>query len=131
MGLLPSLLLLGGTAFVLIASVGILRMPDLYMRMSATTKAATLGLGLIILAIVFHFGDLSVLIKGVAVTIFGLLTAPIGAHMIARAAYFQHVPLWEGTVRDDLAGRYDRWSHELQDPEPGREPVLPEQRAEE
>jgi multicomponent Na+:H+ antiporter subunit G len=119
--ILVDILMLGGATFVLIASIGILRMPDLYMRMSATTKAGTMGTGLIIAAMIVAFGDFSVLIKGGVLVVFGLLTAPVAAHMISRAAYFQRVPLWEGTVRDDLAGRYEPASHDLRQPiDPGQ-----------
>jgi multicomponent Na+:H+ antiporter subunit G len=50
-----------------------------------------------------------------AATIFFLvLTGPIAAHRIARAAYIDGVHLWEGTIRDDLGGHYDRKTHELE-----------------
>ncbi|HER40095.1 MAG TPA: Na+/H+ antiporter subunit G, partial [Salinimicrobium catena] len=48
-----------GTLFVLLAAVGILRMPDTYLRMAVTTKAATLGIGLILIAAAIYFYDFS------------------------------------------------------------------------
>jgi multicomponent Na+:H+ antiporter subunit G len=47
------------------------------------------------------------------VVVFIFVTAPVAAHMIARAAYFSSVPLWEGTLSDDLEGRYDERTHTL------------------
>ena len=92
-----------GTSFLLLAAIGILRMPDLYCRASATTKAATLGVGCLLAATAIYFNDLQVTTRVLATIAFLLLTAPVAAHMIARAAYRQRIPLWSGTVRDELA----------------------------
>jgi multicomponent Na+:H+ antiporter subunit G len=75
--------------------------------MSAATKASTLGMGLILLGTVFYFGELGIASRAIATIIFVLLTAPVSAHMIGRAAYSNGVPLWEGTEVDELQGRYD------------------------
>lgn len=103
--LTSALLLLGG-AFMLLAGVGILRMPDLFMRMQAATKAATLGIGCMLLAVAVHFAELSVSARALLVIGLVFLTAPISAHMLARAAYAIGVPLWEGTLVDEY--RADR-----------------------
>jgi multicomponent Na+:H+ antiporter subunit G len=105
-----------GTAFMLIAGIGLLRMPDVYMRMSATTKAATLGVGLILVAAAVHFQDIAVTSKVIATIVFLLLTSPVAAHMIGRAAYFDGVPLWDQSVADELKGKYDMTTHELASP---------------
>jgi multicomponent Na+:H+ antiporter subunit G len=99
-------LLVAGGAFMLLAAVAVLRMPDLYMRMSATTKAGTMGMGLLLLGTVVHFGEVEVAIRAAAVIFFGFLTAPVAAHLIARAAFFSDVPLWDGSVINQL--RIDR-----------------------
>lgn len=95
-----------GTLFVLLAGVGILRMPDTYLRMAVTTKAATLGIGLIMVAAAIYFNDLSTTTRVLAVIIFILLTAPVGAHLIGKASYITGNKLWEKTVMDDLEGKY-------------------------
>ena len=95
-----------GTLFVLLAGVGILRMPDTYLRMAVTTKAATLGIGLILVAAAIYFNDLSTTTRVLAVVIFILLTAPVGAHLIGKASYIKGNKLWEKTTMDDLAGKY-------------------------
>jgi multicomponent Na+:H+ antiporter subunit G len=97
-----ALLLVIGSAFMLLAGVGVVRLPDLFMRMQAATKAATLGVGCMLLAVAVHFGELTVVTRALLVTAFVFLTAPVAAHMIARAAYSVGVPLWEGTIADEL-----------------------------
>ncbi len=105
---LVDLLLLSGGVLALIAAIGILRMPDLFTRMHATSKSSTLGVGLILLAVVFYFGSLDIALRALLVIGFMLLTAPIAAHVIARAAYARRVSMWRGSVIDELDGNYDR-----------------------
>ena len=101
-------LLLLGAFFVLVSAIGILRFPDLYMRMHGATKAGTLGAGLILLGASVLFGTLAVTVKAMAVFVFLLLTAPVAAHVLGRAAHYEDVPKWERTGVDELEGRYDR-----------------------
>ena len=82
---LKALLILGGGAFVLIAAIGIVRLPDLLTRMHASTKAGTLGSLLILVALAIDIGTVSGTSKVLATVFFLLLTAPIAAHMIGRA----------------------------------------------
>ena len=105
--LIGTILIVFGVFFIFIAGIGLLRMPDLYLRMSASTKAATLGLVLILLGTAVYFGDLGVTSRAIATIIFVFLTAPVSAHMIGRAAYSNGVKVWEGTEVDELAGQYD------------------------
>jgi len=103
-----------GALAILIAAIGILRMPDFYLRLSVTVKAATLGGGLLLLGAAFYFTDeLSVTTKALAIIFFLLLTAPVAAHLIGRTAYFVGTGKWKGTVRDDLDGMYDKEINEL------------------
>jgi len=96
-------LLTTGTLFAVIAAVGIVRMPDFYMRISATTKASTLGVTFILGATALFFNDTAVSGKIIAIIAFIILTTPVAAHMIGRAAHHSGVPLWKGSIRDDLA----------------------------
>lgn len=100
-------LLVIGALFMLISGLGILRFPDLYMRVSASTKASTLGAGFSLLALAVHFNELGVTMRAMATIIFLVATGPVAAHLISRAAYFVEVKLWKGTVTDELSGRYD------------------------
>ena len=102
-----------GTVFVLLAAIGLVRMPDTYLRISVTTKAATLGIGLILIAAAFYFKELSVTSRVLAIILFIILTAPIAAHLIGRASYFIGVKLWHKSVMDDLEGKYKKVTHEL------------------
>lgn len=98
-------LLLVGSSFMLLAGLGVLRLPDLFTRLQAATKASTLGVGCVLAAVAVHFQDLAVTTRATLVIAFFCLTAPVGAHMIARAAYAVGVPLWEGTIIDELGDR--------------------------
>jgi multicomponent Na+:H+ antiporter subunit G len=106
-------LLIVGAAFLLLAAIGVLRMPDLFTRMQTATKAATLGISCILIAVALYMQDLGVAIRAFFTVVFFFLTAPVAAHMIGRAAYFIGVPLWKGTIVDELSGRYDRRTHTL------------------
>ncbi len=101
-----------GAIFVLLAAVGIIRMPDLYLRISVTTKAATLGIGLILICVAIYFNEASITTRVLAIIFFLLLTAPVGAHLIGRASYFVGIPLWKKSVLDDLEGQYNDKTHE-------------------
>jgi multicomponent Na+:H+ antiporter subunit G len=115
--LLVAALVVIGTTFILLASVGLVRMPDVYMRMQVSTKGASLGAGCVLLAVPVFFGDMGVAVRALLIIVFIFLTTPISAHMLARAAYMVGVPLWEGSVVDELAGRYDRERGELASPD--------------
>ena len=111
--LIADALMLGGASFMLLAAVGIVRMPDLFTRMQTASKASTLGISLILLAAGLLLDDYAVALRAILTISFFFVTAPVAAHMIARAAYFVGVPLWSGTITDELRGHYDRTTHRL------------------
>jgi multicomponent Na+:H+ antiporter subunit G len=102
---ISAVLLVVGASFMLLAGLGVLRLPDLFMRLQAATKASTLGVGCLLLGVAVHFQDLAVTARAVLVIAFFFLTAPVGAHVTARAAYAVGVPLWKGTITDELRHR--------------------------
>jgi multicomponent Na+:H+ antiporter subunit G len=102
--LIGKVLLLSGASFMLIAAIGILRMPDLMMRMHAVTKAGALGTSLVLLSVAVNYWELAIASLALAGVAFIILTAPVAAHMIARAAYWIGVPLWKNTIMDELRG---------------------------
>lgn len=104
--LLVGALLVAGGVFSLVAGLGLLRLQDVLQRTHAATKAGTLGVGLVVLAVAVFFHDVGVTTRAIAIFAFLLLTAPVGAHMIGRAAYRTRVPLWSKTEIDELGGRY-------------------------
>ena len=119
---LVAILLVTGTFIMLLAGIGVLRMPDLLMRMHATTKAGTLGAGLVMLAVATHFLDAGVTARALAIILFIMLTAPVAAHAIGRAGYFVGVPLWGKMLKDDLKDRYDPDTHLLRSPDDDKDP---------
>ena len=102
-----------GTLFVLLSAIGLIRMPDTYMRISVNTKAATLGVGLILVGTAVFFNDLSTTSRALVIILFVFLTAPVSAHLIGRASYFTGVKLWKGSIMDDLRGKYQKNSYIL------------------
>lgn len=76
-----------GALFSALAGLGVLRLPDLYTRMHAASKAGAVGAGLILLAVAVASFDGPVALRAVLGILFVLLTAPISAHLLARAAY--------------------------------------------
>jgi len=100
-------LLVLGAALTLVAALGVVRMPDLFTRMQASSKASTLGVALCAVAVALQAGDVGVTSRALVIVVFLFLTAPVAAHMLARAAYFTNVKLWDGTITDELKGQYD------------------------
>lgn len=86
--------LLMGTFFTLIAALGILRMPDIYMRMHAATKAGTVGIGLTLLAVALFFRDLAVTSRVIGIMLFILMTAPAAAHMLGKIMMTSSYKMW-------------------------------------
>ncbi|CAM5786222.1 monovalent cation/H(+) antiporter subunit G [Cellulomonas persica] len=88
--------MLGGSFLVLAAGVGVLRFPDLLARMHAGTKPQVLGLILVLVGLGLRLRSGGAVWALVLVAVFGLLTAPVAAHMVGRAGYRT------GKVRSDL-----------------------------
>lgn len=92
-------MLVGGGFFAFIAALGLVRMQDVYIRMHASTKAGTLGVGMIAAAVAMTASGEGI-IKEIAIILFLLFTAPIGAHLIARAAFQSRVPVFTPGVAE-------------------------------
>lgn len=101
---ISAILLLLGSALTVFAGIGVVRLPDVFIRMHAATKVGTLGTGLIIAGVATYFGDPGVIIRCVLIVIFLLLTAPIGAHMIGRAALRIGIEPWGVADREKPKG---------------------------
>lgn len=102
-----------GALFILSSSIGLLRKPDIFLRISVTGKASTLGIGLILVSTAIFFDNYSVTTRVAAIILFIFITISIGGHLLARAAYIIKTPIWKGTKIDDLAGQYDDITHKL------------------
>lgn len=101
--ILALLCLLVGVAFMFLGALGVMRLPDVYHRLHGATKATTLGLVGLLLAVVFHVGEMVVLIKAAVTLLFAFVAVPVGSHVLARAAMFDRAHQWEGTLSDEHA----------------------------
>lgn len=103
-----SIFILIGGFFTLLGSIGLIRLPDVYGRLHAATKSATLGvISIMIGAFVYFLYTEGIMTGKILLTIlFVFLTAPVAAQMISRSAYRVGVPLWEKSVQDDLKQMY-------------------------
>ena len=109
---LSIIFLLVGSGFIFLAALGVLRMPELYMRIHSSTKAGTLGLGFLLVGVAIHFQEFSVIIRAFATIAFIVLTAPVAAHAIGRAGYYAGIPLWKGSIIDEMKKDVQKVIHE-------------------
>ena len=93
-----------GALFALLAAVGLLRLPDLYTRMHAASKAGVVGAGLILLAVALVSFDAAVALRALLGIVFLVLTTPISAHLLARAAHLAAIPPASITNISELPG---------------------------
>jgi len=108
MALLSAIFLIAGAALCLFAAIGVLRLPDFFMRMHAATNAGVAGCGLLLIGVAFAEPSPGMWIKVAIAIAFLLMTTPIAGHLLARAGYVAGVPLWGGTREDQLAGELRR-----------------------
>lgn len=99
---LAALLIIVGCLLCLLAAVGMIRLPDTLIRMHAATKAGTLGAGLILAGVAVYFAAVGTGLRALLTLVFLFLTAPVGAHLIGRAAYRSGLELSSGTWVDHL-----------------------------
>lgn len=107
-----AILLVVGALINLLAAVGLLRLPDFFMRMHAVTKAGVVGSGLILLGLAMVHGGLAVWVKVLIGLAFLLLTTPVAGHLLGRAAYVGGAPFWSGTTDTALSGILPRGDFE-------------------
>ncbi|EEG78158.1 monovalent cation/H(+) antiporter subunit G [Dethiobacter alkaliphilus] len=104
MNVIITILLAAGTFFFMVGVVGLLRLPDVYTRMHATTKCDTLGAGLILLALALYSGISEASVKLLFMILFIWITNPTSAHVIARAAFLNKARVCEGSYELDKTG---------------------------
>lgn len=98
-----SVLLLAGASLSILAGIGLQRFPDVFARMHAATKPATLGLVLVLVAASLRLSDRGDVTKLLVIAAAQLVTAPLGAHMVGRAAHRAGDQMAPDTVVDELA----------------------------
>ncbi|WP_020410433.1 Na+/H+ antiporter subunit G [Hahella ganghwensis] len=103
--LFVSILLVTGAGFVLIGSVGLIRLPDFYTRLHAPTKATTLGMGCLLIAsmVLISFTKGAPSVHELLITLFLFITAPVTAHMLAKTALHYELGFTEKTKGKELA----------------------------
>lgn len=102
-----ALLLATGVAFIAVAGLGVARLPDVFQRMHAATKAGGIGSSLVVLGALVAGGAARPL-TGVLTIVFMLLTLSVASQLLARAAYLSGAPLHGIDRGDPLAGVLDR-----------------------
>lgn len=91
-----------GAFFTFVAALGLIRLPDVYTRMHAASKAGTLGSGVLLIALGVQSGDTGTLTRSLAGVAFFLLTAPISAHLLAKASYAMGYRMTDLSVIDEM-----------------------------
>jgi multicomponent Na+:H+ antiporter subunit G len=97
-----------GSVFTILGAIGVVRMPDIYTRLSTAAKTSALGVTSLVFAATLLHGDMVLAVRAVFVIAFVFLTVPVASHLIGRAAYMSGAPLWSKTTHNDLKGKYDR-----------------------
>jgi multicomponent Na+:H+ antiporter subunit G len=100
--IISAVLIIIGVMFMLISTIGLLRFPDFYIRMSAITKGATLGLGFILSGMGIYFNEPDMFLKVVLIICFTFITSPVAAHVIGRTAVRNKIPFWERTNLEEF-----------------------------
>ena len=104
---LAALLLALGVAFIAVAAIGVARLPDVFQRMHAATKAGGIGVSLVLLGVLVA-GGVAGPITGVLTILFMLLTLSVASQLLARAAYMSGATVRGLAGTDPLAGVLDR-----------------------
>lgn len=99
---LAAFFVFSGSVITFIAALGVLRLPDFFMRMHAATKAGVVGPSLLLLGAGFFDPSWATWIKIALAILFLCMTTPIAAHLLSKAGFLGGVRLWEGTSRNDL-----------------------------
>lgn len=94
-----------GVFLMFIASLGLFKMPDIYTRMSAVTKAVTFKVGLIMLSVSIYFNSYPAVLKSIVIIFLLLLTTPVSSHLLGKKAHQWKMPLWKKTIIDELANK--------------------------
>jgi len=102
------ILVIIGILFNIFGCIGLVRFPDVYNRLQASTKCVTLGTILILVGVAMVSGWGSISAKAIICAVFILITSPTAAHAIAKGSYASGVPLWKNSVVDKYAEEVDK-----------------------
>jgi len=102
------ILIIIGISFDIFGCIGLVRFPDVYNRLQASTKCVTLGTILILVGVTLAGSSPATGAKAIICAVFILITSPTAAHAIAKGAYAFGVELWENSVVDKYAEDIDQ-----------------------
>ena len=97
------ILIATGVLFDLFGCIGLVRLPDIYNRLQAATKCVTLGTCMILFGVTVIMGINNAGLRALLCAVFIMLTSPVAAHALARAAHRAGIRLWPGSVADEYA----------------------------
>ncbi len=97
-----------GILFNIFGCIGLVRFPDIYNRLQASTKCVTLGTILLLVGVAVAAGTGAIIAKAIVCAVFILITSPTAAHAIAKGAHASGVKLWEKSVVDKYAEDVDK-----------------------
>ncbi len=102
-------LVLSGALFTLVGSIGLYKLPDFYMRLHGPTKATTMGVGSILIASMLYFSFTEAIsLHEILITIFLFITAPVSAHLMAKAALHIKLKQVERTEHEDACRKFNK-----------------------
>ena len=97
------ILIIVGILFDIFGCIGLVRFPDVYNRLQASTKCVTLGTVLLLIGVALVSASGAIAAKAIICAVFILITSPTAAHAIAKGAHAYGVKLWENSVVDKYA----------------------------
>lgn len=126
--IIAMVLMAGGMAFLLIAAIGVFRLPDPFLRLHASTKAGTLGAGLLVAGVAVAFREDNLGFTAAAIILFLLATLPVAGHLLGRAMYVSGADIVMKDGNDALKGVLNRAEEALEHRLAGRspDPALPD-----
>lgn len=126
--IIAMVLMFGGIAFLLIAAIGVFRLPDPFLRLHASTKAGTLGAGLLVAGVAVAFREENIGFTAAGIIIFLLATLPVAGHLLGRATYVSGADFVMKDGNDALKGKLKRAEASLEVRLAGRspDPALPD-----
>jgi multicomponent Na+:H+ antiporter subunit G len=104
------ILIIIGILFDVFGCIGLVRFPDVYNRLQASTKCVTLGTILLLVGVALVSASGPISAKAIICAVFILITSPTAAHAIAKGAYASGVKLWENSVTDKYAEEVNKKS---------------------
>lgn len=107
MTVVASILVSLGVALMAISAIGVLRLPDVFSRMHAASKSTSLGLTFVLVGVGLFDGSTSVIVKAALASVLLIITQPVAAHVLGRAAHRAGVSVSDETRWDDLRDRVE------------------------